>query len=622
MSVLTDFLATDSVMLDPIGLNVIDPVYVVIAGVRAPDPAIPAGPLTRTVPCIPKVPGNLNVTLNILGLAIAFTGMPVGMDRMGRPLVRWSVNDRTRRPFMGATILNIQGNMTTALAPLEPLRTDLMTCVGAAAEFFVTLTLVPPEEVGETFGRPPNEILLETDLTTPVRASITNVRGDAGAASPPPTPWPQPAWITTSTLCVNSARSTSRVTVEVRLDRPVLRSHSGFACLLTAEAVEPPRLLEVREHPIVIGSSAVYRDVILPPDLTGEVRVTAFTNDRSRSRSARFFVSGPGLSPCSDRIDVPKYEPIPVGCEAYDCDWTTLNDIAELIGRSGGWAVRYRTTRRTIDPIGRLLGELASLRAMNNRGRVVGVVDHGSGKSEGFIYGEPEKEPDGPPELHLIPGVSFHALNNANVAVGSRFDGTRAIPVRWTDGKLEEIDVKSKNAIALAINNIGDIAGVHEPEEGGSLRAFVFNEKGFHDLGTVWGDVTTVVMNDSGLVAGTYLNKQVLRGFIYTPDTGLSDLKTPIDFGQCVVRGINNAGVVVGIFKDDQSDAMRPFRFTKTRGMEDLNNFIDSNEKVTLEAAIAINSLGQILAVGERSGARGYFLLNPSSIPPPQLPVR
>ena len=622
MSILNDFLATDTIRLDPIGLNIVDPVYVVIAATRAVEPAIPAGPMTRTVPCITKVPGNLNVTLNILGLAIAFTGIPVGMDRMRRPLVRWSVNDRTRRPFMGATILNVQGQMTAALAPLEPLRTDLMTCADAPAEFFVTLTLVPPEESAETFGRQPNEILLETDLTTPVRASITNVRGDAGAVLPPSTPWPQPAWLTPSTLCINSARSTSRVTIEVRLDRPVLRSHSGFACPLTAEAVEPPRLLEVREHPILIGSSAVYRDVILPPDLTGSVRVTAFTNDPSRSRSARFFVSGPGLSPCSDQIDHPKYEPIRVGCEAYDCDWTTINDVAELIGRSGGWALRYRTTRRTVDHIGRFLGEFASLRAMNNRGQVVGIVDHGSGKIEGFIYGEPENKPDGPPELHLIPGVSFHALNDANVAAGSRFDGTRTIPVRWADGKLEELDVRSKNAIALAINNTGDIAGVHEPEEGGSLRAFVFNEKGFHDLGAVWGDVITVVMNDSGLVAGTYINKQVLRGFIYTPDTGLSDLKTPKDSGQYAVRAINNVGVIVGIFKDDQSGAMRPFRFTTTRGMEDLNNFIDSNEKITLEAAIAINSLGQILAVGEQSGARRYFLLNPSSIPPPELPVR
>jgi hypothetical protein len=54
--------------------------------------------------------------------------------------------------------------------------------------------------------------------------------------------------------------------------------------------------------------------------------------------------------------------------------------------------------------------------------------------------------------------------------------------------------------------------------------------------------------------------------------------------------------------------------------MEDLNNFIDSNQKVTLEAAIAINSLGQILAVGEQSGVRAYLLLNPFSIPPPELP--
>jgi len=407
----------------------------------------------------------------------------------------------------------------------------------------------------------------------------------------------------------------------VHLDRPVLRSHAGFTAVIAAEGIDPPRALVVRQSR-PIGSS-VFFEILLPLDLTGAVHVTAVTNDPSRARSTEFYVGGSvglGLG-CGGLLEAQYYEPIRVGCEAIDCGWTGLNDLAELIGRSGGSAVRYLTSRRVIDPVGRLAGDRAVLRAINNRGTVTGMVDDGKGKVNGFIYGEPFADTGTAPLMHWMPGVSFHALNDAGVAVGGLSNGDRAVAVRWVKGRLEEIKVPSAYAIAMAVDGAGNVAGVHVPEGRGLVRGFVVDDLGFHDLGELGGNVVTLAMNGAGAVAGTVISAQAVRGFVYSRKTGLFDLKPPVDSGQCAVSGINDARTVVGTFWGDGDGTPRAFRYTTDRGSEDLNTLVHRDRMVVAEAAIAVNNLGQVLTLGRQNGEPGYFLLNPASIPTPQLPI-
>ena len=56
-------------------------------------------------------------------------------------------------------------------------------------------------------------------------------------------------------------------------------------------------------------------------------------------------------------------------------------------------------------------------------------------------------------------------------------------------------------------------------------------------------------------------------------------------------------------------------------GSEELNAFVRPDRMVVVEGATAVNNLGQILTLGSEKGEHGYFLLNPASIPTPQVPI-
>ncbi len=520
MSVLQDFYTTDSIRLDPVGLNIIEPPMFGLT------PVIPGGVREETVPCIAKRLGSLGVTLTIVGISIPFSGTFLGVDSMGRWLIRWSIDDRTPRPFRGlTTIRRVQGQITIAIAPLTPFRTDLTNCAGAAGEFFVSLSIISGEEVEERFGRLPNEIRVEADSVTPVHALITNVQGTAGATAPSPTPWPQPSFINLSSYCVPSVRITPTIYGEVRLDHSVLRSHLDFTCVVSAEGLEPARMLEVHTNPPI--GNYVFFEILLPPDLTGTVLITAVTNDRSHTRTARFGIGG-GFFGCGGPIEAKYYDPIRIGCEDIDCGWTGLNDLSELIGRSGGWAVRYLTTRRIIDSVGRLVGKEAFLKAINNRGTVIGIVDYANGKMDSFIYGEPMSDGTVAPELSWVFGVTLQAINDAGIAVGARLEGDRMIPVQWMKGDLKDIQVPSFSAIIFSIDGAGNVAGLHIPKANAPVQGFFIDAQGFHDIGSLKGDIVSLTMNGAGTIAGTAITGQKVNGFIYSQKTGILNLDLPI----------------------------------------------------------------------------------------------
>lgn len=433
---------------------------------------------------------------------------------------------------------------------------------------------------------------------------------------------PQPLWVIPSTRCVSSARITSVVFIEVQLEYPPLLSNVHFRCDVTAEGIDLHRPLEVNPRPARLIGASAFCEVTLPPDLTGTVRVTAVTNNPSRSSSTEFFVSGPGLPPCRDPLEaeINVYEVIRIGCEAWDCGWTGINDVADLIGRSGGMAVRYLTALRMIDPVGQRVGEKAVLRAINNRGRVIGVVNRSKGQVDGFVCDEPVANGRSAPEVHWVPGVSFTAINDAGVAVGNKFIKGRTVPVRWAKGQVDRIEMPSKNALALAIDGAENIAGTHIPKGDEAVHAFIMDQKGFRDLGDLGGSVIGLSMNGGNAIAGTVVSKQMVHGFAYSPQTGLFDLKMPIDASQSIASGVNNMGMIVGTFWSNKEGIRRAFRFTMDRGTEDLNAFISPDRMVVLETAVAVNNRGQILTSGSEKGEPGFFLLSPASIPIPHVP--
>ena len=436
---------------------------------------------------------------------------------------------------------------------------------------------------------------------------------------------PQPVQVIPSTVCIQTRGAWSTVFGEVRLDYPPLRSDIPFVCTVTAELIDALGIvhpLTVLPERLPVIDASVFFQVRVPPDLIGLVRMTAITNDPTHSATGQFHVSGPGGMGCRDPLAplINNYEVIRLGCETYDCGWTAMNDRADLIGVSGGRPVRYLTARRMIDPIRQLVGQKAELRGINNHGQVIGVVNDDQGKVDGFIYGEPTDERVRAPKFKPVPGTSLTAINDEGIAVGGQFTGGRTLPVRFVDGQVQQIEVPSESALALAINGAGNIAGTHVPKGEGAVRAFIMNEHGFRDLGDLGGDVIGLTMNGGGAIAGTIASNGMLHCFAYSPEKGVFDLKMPIEKSQSMVSGINNMGMVVGTFWSEDG-IRRAFRFTTERGAEDLNAFVSADRMLTLEAVVAINNRGQILTLGSEKGEPGYFLLNPASIPPPQVPI-
>lgn len=106
--------------------------------------------------------------------------------------------------------------------------------------------------------------------------------------------------------------------------------------------------------------------------------------------------------------------------------------------------------------------------------------------------------------------------------------GDGAAPV----GPPRLLDPTGRPSTAIAINNLGAVAGWHVAEDGENYRAFVWTEQtGLRDIGTLGGASSVALdINDRGAVIGwATLADFSVRGFIWTQSTGMRQL-TPAAF--------------------------------------------------------------------------------------------
>jgi hypothetical protein len=73
--------------------------------------------------------------------------------------------------------------------------------------------------------------------------------------------------------------------------------------------------------------------------------------------------------------------------------------------------------------------------------------------------------------------------------------------------------------------------------------------------------------------------------------------------------GINDEGVVVVTYDDAQG--RHPFVYTAETGVTDLNALLENGKGLVIEEALAVNNVGEILAYGTTNGVSGCLVLWP-----------
>ena len=241
--------------------------------------------------------------------------------------------------------------------------------------------------------------------------------------------------------------------------------------------------------------------------------------------------------------------------------------------------------------------------ANNEAGQVVGVSDVADSDSQhAFIWDAANEIRD----LGTLGGRSYSYaawINAAGQVVGYSSDafGSDARAFLW-DAVNEMQDLGTLagglgNARAVAINDLGQVAGVSTSADG-PMHVFRWaQDTGMEDLGAFGEDPSAVAINSMGQVIGWGYFDGGIRGFMWDLATEIQDLGTlgADAFGNfgTLPRAINGAGQVVGdsVTTDGRSHA---FIWDAANGMRDLDlGILDGDDS----AAVAINEAGQVVGV-------------------------
>ena len=306
--------------------------------------------------------------------------------------------------------------------------------------------------------------------------------------------------------------------------------------------------------------------------------------------------------------------------------------------------------------LGTLGGSSSYATGINDSGKVVGYSYTSAGEPHGFLYDRTNGMKDLNDLISANSGETIYEATAINsdgkiAATGFKpFDmdpnfcgqenysggmyfaavltpATTATPTTY--GVQELGTLGADYSEAAGINDSGQVVGVSWTSSC-SYHAFLYDEGAtpkMQDLGALGADYSHATsINDSGQVVGTSFrssfagscSNDCLRAFLYdasatTPK--MQDLGTL--GGDSRAWGINDSGQVVG---NSYVWGSGDHGFLKESGqpMIDLNTLIPADSGWTIHDARAINSKGQIAAIGYKAGGQGHaVLLTPTSDSPP-----
>lgn len=221
---------------------------------------------------------------------------------------------------------------------------------------------------------------------------------------------------------------------------------------------------------------------------------------------------------------------------------------------------------------------------------------------------------------------------------GSHDEGTYEWGFTWTASESTQWLATGYTTEANGINNFGQVAGqrtehIFLPY----LSEAALWDKGLETrLGTLGGGPASLeqcsaanAINDSGQIVGWSTAdpgncieqnfSSPVHAFLWDRYHGMRDLGTLPGDVSAVATHLNLLGQVIGSSGNSQTyDGNeklvvygRPFIWTESQGMRDLNDLLSHNRTWVLKTATGINIRGQIVGVGEYGGEQHGYLLTP-----------
>ena len=326
-------------------------------------------------------------------------------------------------------------------------------------------------------------------------------------------------------------------------------------------------------------------------------------------------VQGPPPSPHVTHYTIIDLPPLPGGTASQAQGLNTAGDVV-------GYSVADSRAHAVIgkDGVTEDLGILDSFASgVNASDQVVGYFYPGS-TPHALLW----SEQDGPIDLGTLPGFDSSiatGINDAGLVVGMSFmqsDPNTQQGFEWTAaGGMQPLPGAVS---ALAVNRSGQVAGIDA-----ALHAALFRNGQTTDLGTIAETSVAGALNSSGRAAGA----SGTHAFVF--DGTMHDLGLRDNWTSASATGINDAGIVVGSGMSPVQGSARvvapaaegkvaiheaiggvghPFIWTKAASLIDLNTLISTDSGWALVVAMAINTKGQIVVLGNRGGALHAVLLD------------
>ncbi|MBW4686891.1 MAG: DUF3466 family protein [Komarekiella atlantica HA4396-MV6] len=321
-----------------------------------------------------------------------------------------------------------------------------------------------------------------------------------------------------------------------------------------------------------------------------------------------------------------------------------LNDAGQVVGQfyttdKGNRAFVWSKSSGITD-IGTLPGGSSSVaNDINDVGQVVGRSSSSNG-DRAFVW----SKSSGMTDLGTLGGSSVaNAINNAGQVVGSSNLGlTEDSPPPTSRAFLWNKSTGMTNLGTLSGNDEYDYSAALDINDSGQVVGYSANSafswtsnNGMTRLNTVFGNRNSsvaIAINNVGDIAGStydYTGPYFSNAFVLNSNGDVIDLGSTIPapgtdenfYTGIAAYDINDAGQVIGNGFNYRF-TYGPFIWTSTTGVRDLNTLIDPSLGWSLSAVKAINNKGQIVVQGRNEdGYAGAFLLTPRSAEPVPEPL-